>query len=66
MAACDYTLIGEELYAGAAYISKDPVITGTVVAQDLMRFVLYTIILLGGIIDVVSPDKNFVKDFLKF
>lgn len=66
VAACDYTLIGEELYAGAAYISKDPVITGTVVAQDLMRFVLYTIILLGGIIDVISPKANFVKDILRY
>lgn len=66
VAACDYTLIGEELYAGAAYISKDPVITGTVVAQDLMRFVLYVIILLGGVIDVVSPKSNFIRNMLKF
>ncbi len=66
VAACDYTMIGEELYAGAAYISKDPVITGTVVAQDLMRLVLYAIILLGGVIDVVSPKANFIRNMLKY
>jgi len=66
VAACDYTLIGEELYAGAAYISKDPVITGTVVAQDLMRLVLYGVILLGGVLDVVSPKANFIRNMLKY
>ena len=66
VAACDYTMIGEELYAGAAYVSKDPVITGTVVAQDIMRMALYAIILLGAVIDIVSPKSNFVKTILKF
>ena len=28
---CDYTLIGEELFAASAYLSKDPMLTGTVV-----------------------------------
>ena len=66
VAACDYTMIGEELYAGAAYVSRDPVIYGTVVSQDIMRFALYIIILAGAIIDVVSPKSNFIKDMLKF
>ncbi len=66
VAACDYTMIGEELYAGAAYISKDPVITGTVVAQDILRFALYAIILAGAVIDIVAPKTNVVKTILKF
>lgn len=66
VAACDYTMIGEELFAGAAYISKDPVITGTVVAQDIMRIALYAIILIGAVVDIVSPKANFVKNMLKF
>jgi hypothetical protein len=28
VAACDYSLIGEELYAASAYLSKDPVLMG--------------------------------------
>jgi len=66
VAACDYTMIGEELYAGAAYVSKDPVIMGTVVAQDILRVALYVLILIGGIIDIVSPTKNFVKNMINF
>ncbi|MGI6632991.1 MAG: DUF6754 domain-containing protein [Bacillota bacterium] len=66
VAACDYTMIGEELYAGAAYVSKDPVIMGTVVAQDIVRIALYILVLVGGIIDIVSPEANFVKDMIRF
>ncbi len=66
VAACDYTMIGEELYAGAAYVSRDPVIMGTVVAQDIVRVSLYVIILLGGIVQWLSPENNFVTKFINF
>jgi hypothetical protein len=66
VAACDYTMIGEELYAGAAYVSRDPVIMGTVVAQDIVRVSLYVIILLGGIVQWISPENNFVTKFINF
>lgn len=33
--ACDYTLIGEELYAASAYLSKDPTLVGTLRGQDV-------------------------------
>ncbi len=32
--ACDYTLIGEELYAGSVYLSREPLLLGTLKAQD--------------------------------
>ena len=38
--ACDYTLIGEELYAASAYLSKEPVLLGTLKAQDYVKLVL--------------------------
>ncbi len=59
-------MIGEELYAGAAYVSRDPVIYGTVVSQDILRFALYVIILAGGIVEIFSPKNNFVRTILKF
>ena len=38
---CDYTLIGEELYAASAYLSKEPIQIGTLRGQDLGKaFVL--------------------------
>ena len=34
IASCDYVLIGEEMYAATAYLTKQPVMPGTLVAQD--------------------------------
>ncbi len=40
IAACDYTLIGEELYAASAYMSREPLLLGTLKAQDILKGVL--------------------------
>ncbi len=32
--ACDYTLLGEELYAASAYLSREPLLLGALKAQD--------------------------------
>ncbi len=34
VAACDYTLIGEELFAASAYLSKDKKMLGSLKGQD--------------------------------
>jgi hypothetical protein len=39
IAAADYTLIGEEIFAAGAYLSKDPVQVGTIWAQDMVRII---------------------------
>ena len=49
IAACDYTLIGEELYAASAYLSKEPKYMGSLKAQDLYKFIIATIILVGAL-----------------
>lgn len=49
IAACDYTLIGEEVYAAGAYLSKDPMLTGTVVAQDRIKQILLALLFLGTV-----------------
>lgn len=45
--ACDYTLIGEELYAASAYLSREPMLLGTLKAQDYgkLSFLLAMVIL---------------------
>ncbi len=45
--ACDYTLMGEELYAASAYLSREPVMVGTLRAQDLGKAVLLGALILG-------------------
>ena len=44
--ACDYTLMGEELYAASAYLSREPVLLGSLKAQDYGK--LIALIALGG------------------
>jgi hypothetical protein len=45
--ACDYTLIGEELYAASAYLSREPLLLGALVAQDCSKLLI--IVLLVGL-----------------
>jgi len=45
--SCDYTLIGEELYAAGAFLSKDPVQTGSLRGQDYGKLLIFCLILLG-------------------
>ncbi len=47
---CDYTLIGEELYAASAYLSREPVQIGTLRGQDLGKAVLLSVIGIGTIL----------------
>jgi len=45
--ACDYTLIGEELFAASAYLSKDPKLLGSLKGQDVGKFIFLLLILFG-------------------
>jgi hypothetical protein len=47
VAACDYTLIGEELFAASAYLSKDPKLLGSLKGQDVGKFIFLLVILVG-------------------
>ncbi|MFO0772815.1 MAG: DUF6754 domain-containing protein [Nitrospiraceae bacterium] len=44
---CDYTLIGEELYAASAYLSKEPIQIGTLRGQDIGKAFILCIIGIG-------------------
>ena len=45
--ACDYTLIGEELYAASAYLSKEPMLLGSLRGQDWGKILIFATIVLG-------------------
>ncbi len=53
-AACDYTLIGEELLTAGAYISKDAARLGSVYGQDLAKLIAFAVILLGAILSTAN------------
>jgi hypothetical protein len=50
VAACDYTLIGEELFAASAYLSKNPREVGSLKGQDMVKVVIIITIILGTIL----------------
>lgn len=52
--ACDYTLIGEELYAASAYISKRPLLLGAIKGEDWSKVIIATALILASIIGLVS------------
>ena len=47
---CDYTLIGEELYAASAYLSREPMLMGTLRAQDVGKGLIIIVLILGTIL----------------
>jgi hypothetical protein len=45
--ACDYTLIGEELYAASAYLGREPILLGSLKAQDWAKAAVVIIAIVG-------------------
>lgn len=52
--ACDYTLIGEELYAASAYLSREPLLLGSLKAQDYGKLIVLVILLIFTMISFFS------------
>ncbi|CUS37244.1 conserved membrane hypothetical protein [Candidatus Nitrospira nitrosa] len=51
---CDYTLIGEELYAASAYLSKESVQIGTLRGQDIGKAVILAALAVGTVLATVG------------
>lgn len=47
IAACDYVLIGDEFYAASAYLSREPVLVGSLVGQDIGKILIAGYVLVG-------------------
>ncbi|MFZ5979306.1 MAG: DUF6754 domain-containing protein [Candidatus Zixiibacteriota bacterium] len=47
IAACDYTLMGEELYAASSYLSKEPIMLGGLKGQDFIKILIVILIIIG-------------------
>ncbi len=60
--ACDYTLIGEELFVASGYLTKDPQILGSIKGQDWLKAIIVFLILIGGIAGVLG-FKQFIELF---
>ena len=47
---CDYTLMGEELYAASAYLSREPKLLGSLKGQDIGKAILLAVIVGGTLL----------------
>lgn len=56
IAACDYTLIGEELYAASAYLSKEPMLLGSLRGQDWGKVVLLAVLVMGVLLEMLGVN----------
>lgn len=57
VAACDYVIFGDEFYAASAYLSREPVATGSLVGQDYGKLVFAACVLIGSIwFSVTGPQ----------
>jgi hypothetical protein len=63
IAACDYTLMGEELYAASAYLSHEPVMTGGLKGQDFTKMLIVIAIIVGVILIWAGYGDYFVHLF---
>lgn len=59
VSSCDYTLIGEELYAASAYLSRDPVLVGTLRGQDAGKALLVLMLMLGVLLVTLGTLFGF-------
>jgi hypothetical protein len=57
--ACDYTLMGEELFAASSYLSKEPLMLGSLKGQDWMKVLLTVCIILGALFETFNLGGGF-------
>lgn len=55
---CDYTLMGEELYAASAYLAREPMLLGSLRAQDIGKAIIIVALFFGTVLS--SFGINFV------
>jgi hypothetical protein len=61
--ACDYTLLGEELYAASAYLSRDPTLLGSLKGQDWYKAIIVGVTLVATAIALIAHNPSLVNLF---
>lgn len=62
--ACDYTLIGEELYAAGAFLSREPAMLGSIKGQDFTK-VLVGFFIVAGMFAMTVFRWDGLADFFQ-
>ncbi|MFH1143976.1 MAG: DUF6754 domain-containing protein [Candidatus Eisenbacteria bacterium] len=59
---CDYTLMGEELYAAGAYLSREPAMLGSIKGQDFTKAALIFYLIAGVVLEALGV--HWLSDFM--
>ncbi len=67
IAACDYVLIGDEFYAASAYLTRQPILVGSLVGQDWSKILIAATALAGAlnVTAIVGPFTGAQATFEK-
>lgn len=63
IAACDYTLIGEELFAASAYLSRDPKLLSNLKATDAFKVICIALMVAGSLLLTLDSLGLSTPDF---
>lgn len=64
VAACDYTLIGEELFAASAYLSRDPLQVGSLRGQDVGKAIVMALLVVCSVLVSLGLDWSEVSAWI--
>lgn len=62
VASCDYTLIGEEIYAASAYLNPEPTTTSGLIVQDWGKMAGMALVIIGSLF--VTFGSNWFKELM--
>lgn len=69
IAACDYTLIGEEMFAASCYLKPEPQMLGSLKGEDFLKAIILIILVISVLIATLSiffknvaPIYQFIKN----
>lgn len=54
--ACDYVLIGEELFAASGYLSGDPQVIGSLKGSDYLKIIVIVLLVLGAVLAIINQE----------
>jgi len=64
LVACDYTLIGEELFAASGIVAKDPAVASAVWSQDWLKYIVLAALIVGATLVAalgINPSQWFAR-----
>lgn len=54
--ACDYVLIGEELFAASGYLSQDSQVLGSIKGSDYLKVIIILVMIIGVLLAIMGSD----------